>query len=469
MLRLNHYLALSDMDREGALKILLDDFLLMLNNREYQKIKEESEFVPSVDLAAILDGCDIKELITLFRLLPKERAAEVFVELEPDVQVKLINSFTDKELSSILDELYLDDTVDLIEELPATVVKRVVASASKEDREEINRLLCFPKNSVGAIMTTEYVRLTEKMTVGEALSHIRRVAIDSETIYNCYVTDKKRRLIGVVSAKDLLISPPDRYVKDIMEEGVVFAYTTDERESVALKFDTYGFIALPVTDSETRLVGIVTVDDAITVLREETEEDFSKMAAIIPTEKTYKESSVLTLFLARIPWLLLLMLTATFSGAILNRFERVLPTVFLLFVPMLMDTGGNSGGQSSVSVIRALSLGEIRQRDALRVLIKEMLVGLLSGITLGAVAFLKVYFIDGLLLANPSVTLGVAFVVSATLVLTVIAAKIIGSLLPILAKALRLDPAVMASPLITTVVDVVALLVYFFISSSFFA
>ncbi len=466
MLRLNHYQELVGMDREGALKIITEDFLSMLEEKKYQDIKSESEFIPSSDIALMLGECDSREMLALFRLLPKDRAADVFVELESDAQVRLINSFTDRELSGILSEMYLDDTVDLIEELPAAIVKRIIASSSKENRENINKLLSFPDNSVGSIMTTEYVRLGEDMTVDEALSHIRRVAIDSETIYNCYVTDKKRALRGVVSAKDILISGSDTRISDIMEEGVVYAYALDDRESVALKFDTYNLIALPVCDSEGRLVGIVTVDDAITVLREETEEDFSKMAAIIPTEKSYMESSPLRIFLSRIPWLLLLMLTAAFSGAILGHFERALPTVLLLFVPMLMDTGGNSGGQASVSVIRALSLGEIRKRDALGVVLKEMLVGVLTGLALGVAAFLKVLLIDRLLLSNPSVTLTVCFIVSATLALTVILAKIIGALLPILAKAVRLDPAVMASPLITTVVDVAALLVYFLISSS---
>ena len=365
----------------------------------------------------------------------------------------------------MLKELYLDDTVDIIEEMPASVVKRIIKSSTPENRSLINQLLNYPKDSAGTIMTPEYVRLRAKMTVREALAHLREVAIDKETIYTAYVTDEHRHLIGTVSAKDLLISPLERYVADIMEEAVIFVTTTDDKEIVAGKFEKYSFLALPVVDTEGRLVGIVTVDDAIEVIIEETEEDFAKMAAITPTETPYLKTTAFGIFKARIPWLLLLMISATFSSTILSRFESVLPAVLILFVPMLMDTGGNSGGQSSVTLIRGISLGEVEFKDAFRVLWKELRVGFLCGAALGAVAFFKVMLIDNLIMGNPSVTPAVAFTVAVTLFLTVIMAKLIGSLLPILAKKVGFDPAVMASPFITTIVDALSLVVYFLISS----
>ena len=314
-------------------------------------------------------------------------------------------------------------------------------------------------------MTTEYVRLTPEVTVEQALARIRKVAIDKETIYTCYVTDHHRRLRGIVTAKALLISPPETTMQELMEENVIFATTADDRETVARLFNKYGFLALPVVDSETRLVGIITVDDAMDVLLEETEEDFAKMAGITPTETSYLRTSFLSLFKARIPWLLLLMVSATISSTILGHFEAALPSVLLLFTPMLMDTGGNSGGQASVTVIRGISLGEITSRDILRVLWKELRVGMLSGVVLGAVAFLKVMLVDNLIMSNPAVTVTVAISVALTLALTVLSSKLIGALLPIGATAIGFDPAVMASPFITTVVDAISLLVYFVIAS----
>ncbi len=438
----------------------------LLASRSYTRARALIEPLPPLDIAELFALIEPRYLLVLFRLLPKGQAADVFVEMDSDLQRALIDAFSDSELSLILEELYLDDTVDVIEEMPAAVVKRIVKNSTPENRAALNRLLQYDGNSAGAIMTTEYVRLLPDMTVGEALAHIRRVAIDKETIYTCYVTDRGRHLIGIVTARALLLSDESLVLSEIMEENIVFAYTSDDKEEVALLFDRYGFIALPVVDSETRLVGIVTVDDAIDVIREEAEEDFAKMAGITPSETTYIRTSVLRIFLSRIPWLLLLMVSATFSSTILGRFEAALPAVLLLFVPMLMDTGGNSGGQTSVTVIRSLSLGEVEPRDILRILWKELRVGLLAGLALGVVAFLKVMLIDHLLMQNPEVTVSVGLAVAFSLAVTIIISKIIGACLPILAKKVGFDPAVMASPFITTVVDAASLVLYFFISAA---
>lgn len=442
----------------------ISDICSLIDEKRYSDVRELTETIPPQDIAEIFDELPSEYHARLFRILTKERAAETFVEMDSDIQEKLIMLFTEKELSEILNELYLDDTVDIIEEMPANVVKKILRTSSEANRDTINRLLKYPKDSAGTIMTTEYVRFVGEMTVGKALEHIRKVAIDKETIYTCYVTDKNRRLTGIVTAKQLLISPLDTTLESIMEESIVSVFTTDDKEEVARRFNKYGFLALPVVDKEYRLVGIVTVDDAIEVIQSESEEDFSKMAAITPVEEPYLKSSVLTLFRARIPWLLLLMISATFTSTILNRFELALPAVLILFVPMLMDTGGNSGGQSSVTVIRALSLGDVEYKDVGRVILKEMMTGVLCGLALGIVAFGKVMLVDRLIMQNSEVTLTVALAISSALAITVIAAKLIGSSLPILAKKIGFDPAVMASPFITTVVDAVALVLYFFIA-----
>lgn len=442
----------------------ISDICSLIDEKRYSDVRELTETIPPQDIAEIFDELPSEYHARLFRILTKERAAETFVEMDSDIQEKLIMLFTEKELSEILNELYLDDTVDIIEEMPANVVKKILRTSSEANRDTINRLLKYPKDSAGTIMTTEYVRFVGEMTVGKALEHIRKVAIDKETIYTCYVTDKNRRLTGIVTAKQLLISPLDTTLESIMEESIVSVFTTDDKEEVARRFNKYGFLALPVVDKEYRLVGIVTVDDAIEVIQSESEEDFSKMAAITPVEEAYLKSSVLTLFRARIPWLLLLMISATFTSTILNRFELALPAVLILFVPMLMDTGGNSGGQSSVTVIRALSLGDVEYKDVGRVILKEMMTGVLCGLALGIVAFGKVMLVDRLIMQNSEVTLTVALAISSALAITVIAAKLIGSSLPILAKKIGFDPAVMASPFITTVVDAVALVLYFFIA-----
>ena len=442
---------------------------VLIESRRYAELKARLEEIPEVDIAEMFSEVEPKYHALLLRLLPKESAANVCVELDTDTQRALIESFTDRELAAMLEEMYLDDTVDIIEEMPAAVVKRIIKTSSSDDREMINRLLMFNRDTAGAIMTTEYVRLIPEMTVSEALSHIKSIAIDKETIYTCYVTDRKRHLLGIVTAKDLLLSEQDVTLDSIMEESVVFARTTDDKEEVALLFDRYGFLAIPVVDSECRLVGIVTVDDAMDVIREETEEDFAKMAGMAPTETTYLKTSAFSFLKARLPWLLLLMLSATVSSAILTVFEDALSAALVLFVPMIMGTGGNSGGQSSVTVIRSLSLGEIEFKDILRVIWKEARVGVLAGLLVGAATFLKVYLIDRLLLGNPDVTLLVSLAVAVSLALTIVFAKLIGAALPILAKKIGFDPAVMASPFITTLVDAASLLIYFFIAANVFS
>ena len=443
-----------------------DELTQLLDEKKFYELKRVLAEMPAPDIAELFYDIEEKRHPLLFRLLSKELAAETFVEMDPDHQEGLIQHFTDAELAEILDELYIDDTVDIIEEMPANVVKRILKNSDSADREIINKILKYPKDSAGTVMTTEYVRFTGDMTVAEALLHIRRVAIDKETIYTCYITGKDKRLLGIVTAKDLLISDPDTALCEIMDENVIAVHTHDDKEEVAMKLDKYGFLAIPVVDSESRLVGIITVDDALEVIIEESEEDFAKMAAIMPTETPYLKTDVFSIWKSRIPWLLILMLSSTISSAILSGFESALPAVLVLFIPMIMGTGGNSGGQSSVTVTRSISLAEIEFRDLFRVFFKELRVGAMCAATLGVATFLKVWLIDGLLLANPAVTVTVSLTVALSLSLTIILAKIIGAVLPIMAKKIGLDPAVMASPLITTLVDAISLIVYFFVAQN---
>ncbi len=436
----------------------------LLSERRYAELKLLTEKFTPIDLAEILEELPTEFVTRFFRLLTKEDAAQVFVEIEPEFQQLIVEAFNDRELSEMIRELYLDDAVDLIEEMPAGVVKRILRAADPKDRDTINELLRYPEDTAGSVMTTEYVRFKKDMTVEEALAHIRTVAIDKETIYTCYVTEQDRTLIGIVTGKRLMLSAPTDKIADIMVDNVVSCVTTDDKEDVALKFDKYGFLAMPVVDFENRLVGIITVDDAWTVYHEETEEDFAKMAAIRPSETTYLKTSVGALWRARIPWLLILMISATFSSMILSFFEAALPVVLILFVPMLMDTGGNSGGQTSVTVIRGLSTGEIALEDVPSVIWKEFRVALLCGSTLAAVAFSKVLLVDRLLMNNPEVSLTVGFSVAIAMFVTILVAKFIGGVLPLGAKRIGLDPAVMASPFITTIVDVISLLLYFGVS-----
>lgn len=422
------------------------------------------------DIAEFMGELDAGERILVYRLLPKELAAEVLVELTHEDRRALISAFSDDELRRVMDEVYADDAADMLEDMPANFVRRILRNCTPEMRRSVNRLLRYPDGSAGSIMTTEYVALTPEMTVDEALSHIRTVALDSETVYTCYVTGQGRILVGIITVCMLLVARPDATVGSLMETGVISVGTHDEREAVARLLERYRFLALPVVDNDGRLVGIITVDDAQTVISEEVEEDFAKMAAITgASDKPYLRTSVFSIFLSRFPWLLLLMVGATFTGLIITSAERALAASVVLtsFIPMLMGTGGNSGSQSSVTIIRGLSLGEITHRDVLRVIAKEICVATLCGLALAVVNFGKILLVDGLLFGNAAVTPLVALTVCAALLVTVIVAKLIGCTLPILVSRVGLDPAVMASPFITTLVDAVSLAVYFALAIAF--
>ncbi len=432
----------------------------LLHERKYAELRALLVELNAADIAALLEEIEEEQLPIVFRLLPKELAAETFVDIDGDMQEVLLRAFSDREIKDMMDELFLDDTVDLIEEMPANVVKRILRQTDPDTRKQINEILNYPKDSAGSIMTIEYVDLKQDMTVEEAFTRIRTTGVDKETIYTCYVTDHDRHLEGLVSVKTLLLSPKESVIGDIMERNVISVNTLEDREDVAHQFEKYDLLALPVVDQESRLVGIITVDDAMDVLQEENTEDIEKMAAIVPSDKSYFRTGVLETWKKRIPWLLLLMISATFTGNIIRSFEDALSSMVVLtaFIPMLMDTGGNAGSQSSVTIIRGLSLGDIEMRDVLRVLWKEVRVAVLCGVTLAAANFVKLMLID-------RVTYLVAAVVCLTLVATVFFAKIIGCLLPILAKRIGFDPAVMASPFITTIVDALSLLIYFQIAT----
>lgn len=439
----------------------------LLVEKKYSTIRDILSTMNPADIASVFDGLEEYRLPLLFRLLPKELAAETFVEMEPDAQELLIRGFSDSELREVLDELYVDDAVDIVEEMPANVVRRILSQADPDMRKDINEILRYPENSAGSIMTTEYVSLRPGMTVEEAILRIRRTGVDKETIYTCYVT-KNRTLIGLVSVKDLLLAQDDDETVDkIMETNVISVHTHTDQEEVARMFSKYNFLALPVVDTENRMVGIVTFDDAMDVMEDEATEDMEIMGGMTPSDKTYLRSSTFDLFKHRIPWLMLLMVSATFTGLIITHFESALAAQVALtaFIPMLMDTGGNSGSQSSVTVIRSLSLGEIEFSDLPRVVWKEIRTAVLCGISLAAACFAKIMLVDRLMLGNEDVTCLVALVVCATMALTVLVAKVIGCVLPMLAKKVGFDPAVMASPFITTIVDALSLLIYFGIAS----
>ena len=437
--------------------------LRLLEQKKYQSLRDILATMNPSDIAGILDQLDERKLPLVFRLLPKELAAEAFVEMETDQQALLIRGFSDTELKEVLDEMFVDDAVDIVEEMPANVVKRILDQAEPDMRKQINEILRYPEDSAGSIMTTEYVSLRPSMTVGEAILRIRRTGVDKETIYTCYVT-RDRHLIGMVSVKALLLCDnDDTPIQDIMEENVISVCTHDDQEQVAQMFSKYNFLALPVTDTEGRMVGIITFDDAMDVMEDEATEDMEIMAAMTPSEKTYLKSTPFDLFRHRIPWLMLLMVSATFTGMIITSFEDALSLLPALtaFIPMLMDTGGNCGSQSSVTVIRALSLDELKFSDLFRVMWKEIRTAVLCGTTLAVVCFAKVFLVDRLLMGNESISLMVNGVVCLTLCVTVVIAKFVGCSLPLLAKRLGFDPAVMASPFITTIVDALSLLVYF--------
>ena len=433
----------------------------MLEDKKYATLRDVLVTMNPADIAAVFADMEEERLPLLFRLLPKEQAAETFVEMEPDAQELLIRSFSDNELKEIVDELYVDDAADLVEEMPANVVTRILKQASPEMRKSINQILRYPENSAGSLMTTEYVSLRPQMTVEEAILRIRRQGIDKETIYTCYVT-KDRKLLGLVTVKDLLLAEDDEMeIEEIMLTNLISVTTHTDQEEVARMLGKYDFLALPVVDNENRMVGIVTFDDAMDVMEDEATEDIEMMGGMLPSEKTYLKSSVWELFKNRIPWLLLLMVGATFTGMIINGFESALTPALVAFIPMLMGTGGNSGSQSSVTIIRALSLGELEFSDLPRVIWKEIRTAVLCGVVLAAVCFVKVWLIDKWLLGNDDIDLMINAVICLAMAVTVLVAKLVGSVLPLAAKAIKVDPAVMASPFITTIVDALSLLVYF--------
>ena len=445
-------------------EIVQKALLKMLEEKKYASLRDILVTMNPSDIADLFEDLEEKQIPLMFRLLPKEQAAETFVEMEPDEQELLIRGFSDNELKEVLDELYVDDAADIVEEMPANVVKRILKNADPEMRSSINQILRYPDNSAGSIMTTEYVSLRPNMTVEEAILRIRRQGVDKETIYTCYVTAKDRTLIGLVTVKDLLLAEDDETpISDIMITNLISVTTRTDQEEVARMFSKYNFLALPVVDGENRMVGIVTFDDAMDVMEEEATEDIEMMSGMLPSEKTYLKSNVFELFRNRIPWLMLMMVSATFTGLIINAFEGALAAQVALtaFIPMLMGTGGNSGSQSSVTVIRSLSLGELRFKDIGIVLWKELRTALLCGVSLAVVCFAKIWLVDRMMLGNEDITLMVDLVVCLALCVTVIVAKIVGCMLPMAAKALKLDPAVMASPFISTIVDALSLLVYF--------
>ena len=445
----------------------LEQLIELVQTRKFRKLRDILLEMNEVDIAEFLDELGPEETVLVFRLLPKELAAEVFTELEDsDDQERLINALSDKELREVLDELYLDDTVDVIEDMPANVVSRILRNSDPASRSQINQLLNYPKDSAGSIMTTEYVFLHPDATVEESVARIRKEGMDKETIYTCYVT-QNRVLLGVVTVKRLLLSSYETKIRDIMETNVLSVNTHEDKEDVAQMLNKYDLSAIPVVDGDNRMVGIVTFDDAMDVIEEETTEDFEKMAAILPSDKPYLKTGVFETWRSRIPWLMLLMLSATFTGIIITKFESALTACVVLssFIPMLSGTGGNSGSQSSVAVIRALSLDEIDFSDLIAVVWKEIRVAVLCGVCLACANFVKMMLVDRLLMNNPEVTPVVALVVCLTLVFTVLCAKVVGCTLPMAAEKIGIDPAVMASPFITTIVDALSLLIYFFFAT----
>ncbi len=441
----------------------------LVKNKKYSSVKDILVTMNPSDIAAIFDDLTEEQLPIMFRLLPKALAADSFVEMNTDNQELLIKGFSDTELKQVLDEMYVDDTVDIVEEMPANVVSRILKQVTPEKRRDINEILRYPENSAGSIMTTEYVSLSPKMTVKEAFKRIRETGVDKETIYTCYVLSSFNRLLGLVSAKSLMLEKnEDATIESLMTSNVITVNTKMDQEEVAKTLSKYNFIAIPVVDSEDRMVGIVTFDDAMDVMVQEATEDITIMSGQTPYEKTYLKTSPWELFKHRIPWLMILMVSATFTGLIITNFEAALAVHVILtaFIPMLMDTGGNSGSQSSVTVIRAISLGEVEFNDIGKVIMKEFATSLMCGVALALACFAKVMLIDGLLFQNDSVTLIVAFAVSLTMCITVVIAKLIGCTLPLFAKKLGFDPAVMSSPFITTIVDALSLLIYFAIATA---
>lgn len=438
-----------------------DIFIKLLAQREFKAVRSILDVMNEVDIASLLSTLSDKELALAFRLIPKDKAAEVFSNMDTSMQTYLVTMFTEKELKELLDDLYMDDTVDMLEELPANLVKRILATVSASDRSMINQLLNYPEDSAGSIMTTEYVDLREEMTVGQAMAHIKKTGIHKETIYTCYITER-RKLVGIVSAKDLMTTDDNVPIKDLMETEIISVYTHSDQEQVAQLFTKYDLLALPVIDQDGRMVGIVTFDDAMDVMVDEATEDITKMAAINPSEKTYFETSVLQHAKNRIPWLLILMFTSIITGTIITRYENAFAAIPLLvsFIPMLMDTGGNCGSQSATLIIRGIALDEIRFTDLFKVMFKEFRISLIVGAFLAVANGVRIF----IQYHNP----GLAIVIACSLMGTVIMAKLVGCTLPLLAKKVNLDPAIMASPLITTLVDTFSILIYFNIATVLF-
>lgn len=449
------------------LKDIFEKLADCFQSRKFAELRMTMLDTEPADIALFMeDELNEKEQLMFFRLLPKELAADVFIEIASDTQESLIKAFTDTELKAVIDDMFLDDTVDIIEEMPANIVKRILKNSDPENRKQINELLEYPEDSAGSIMTTEFISLSAGMSVDSAFDKIRRTGVNKETIYTCYVTDGKKRLIGVVTVKDLLLADKNDIVENVMDSNTITVETLDDKEQVALKFSKYDFLALPVLDREGCLVGIVTVDDAVDVLQEEATEDIQKMAAMLPTEKVYLKQSVFEIWKTRIPWLLLLMVSATFTSLILSKFEGDLMAlstgaVLYAFIPMLTDTAGNAGSQASVTVIRSLALGEVEFKDIFKVLWKELRASVLLALTVGTVCFAKLMLIDRL---YNDVTAKMALIVSGVLCLTIVLAKLVGCTLPLIAKKLKLDPAVIASPFLTTIVDALSLIIYCSIS-----
>ena len=438
-----------------------DIFIKLLAQREFKAVRSILDVMNEVDIASLLSTLSDKELALAFRLIPKDKAAEVFSNMDSSMQTYLVTMFTEKELKELLDDLYMDDTVDMLEELPANLVKRILATVSASDRSMINQLLNYPEDSAGSIMTTEYVDLREEMTVGQAMAHIKKTGIHKETIYTCYITER-RKLVGIVSAKDLMTTDDDVPIKDLMETEIISVYTHADQEQVAQLFTKYDLLALPVIDQDGRMVGIVTFDDAMDVMVDEATEDITKMAAINPSEKTYFETSVLQHAKNRIPWLLILMFTSIITGTIITRYENAFAAIPLLvsFIPMLMDTSGNCGSKSATLIIRGIALDEIRFTDLFKVMFKEFRISLIVGAFLAVANGVRIF----IQYHNP----GLAVVIACSLMGTVIMAKLVGCILPLLAKKVNLDPAIMASPLITTLVDTFSILIYFNIATVLF-
>ena len=448
------------MDEQKTIDQMLEEIVELINDKKYFKIKKMLEDLNEVDIAEILEELDLHNTLLIFRMLPKDLAVEVFAHFEAENQRGIIEGITDKEVKSIVEELFFDDMIDFIEEMPANIVNKVLKHSSAEERKLINQFLKYPPNSAGSLMTIEYVEIRQSMTVKEAMQHIKEIGLTKETVYTCYVTNKNRVLEGIISLRLLVVSPEDAVISDLMEDEVIYVETHDDQETVATVFRRYGFIALPVVDKEKRLTGIITVDDIMDVMEQEATEDFQRMAAMVPSDDPYMTSSVFNLAKQRIPWLLVLMVAATISGKIIKSYEGILSSVVILasFMPMLMNTGGSSGSQASTLVIRGLATGEIEIKDSLKVIWKEFRISIVVGVVLALVNFARLMFVT-------KAGLPISLTVSLTLVVTVVMAKLLGGVAPMVAKLLKIDPAIMAGPLITTFVDAISLVVYFSVAT----